>query len=651
MSINENRKTTVFAVAGAVMLGLAALTWLLTQPPQTTGFERVGQEFFANFESSNQAASLEVSAIDPDSATLKQFRVAEEDGVWTIPSHYGYPAEASDRLATTSSGLIGLTRESLVGRLKNDHERFGVLDPLADDLIDPDAAGKRIILRDTDDEVLVDLIVGKEAGETPPDAVELALGSTNGTKYYYVRRPDETQTYKVALGLELSTRFADWIRPDLLDLDSSELRRLTVDNYELEEEADPLGRVSTLYKKQGDQMLFTRDTGFGPWSMDGLDNEQQQLDSAKIDAAVTTLDDLQIVGVRKKTDYQGQPLLNADLTLNRIPDLEQNIPLFRQVMGQLQQELSDYGFNLAPVAQGSQELTLVSKLGEVSAGTEQGVIYNLQFGNPVSGDEQAIEIGDPDADADGQQSETADESKDGNDDMDDVADESQAEESAEDVQNRYLMIRVSFDESLLGDQPVAPVAPVEPEKPAGYVPASEKDDQASNSEDEEGEADSTATADKNQADIDGADRESQPADDERPVEFQQYDVAIQDYEEQKTGYELKLSQYEDNLKEFNQKIEKGQERVQELNERFGAWFYVIAANNLESLRLKKDDLVSAKEQPPGNPPSPEVRLPDRPNINLDVPQEDAGDIPEVDESGEGSTPSDPNRDDNGDPQP
>ena len=304
------------------------------------------------------------------------FRVEEQDGVWTIPSHYGYPAEAADRLATCSSSLIGLTRESLVGRTKDDHERFGVLDPLDEDLLDPDAAGKRVTLKDSSGNVLVDLIIGKQAEERDATDRDIAFGQTQPVQEYYVRRPDEMQTYKIELDLELSTRFSDWIRPDLLDLEPSDLRRLAIDNYELKEEADPLGRLTQLFKKQGDQLLLDREDGFGQWKLEGL-ADSMELDDAKVNKAVTTLSDLKIVGVRKKTGYKDEQLLTPDLKLNRIEELEQNLPLFQRIMAQLQNELSEYGFNLAPAGQNSQDLILVSNYGELMAGTNDGVVYHV----------------------------------------------------------------------------------------------------------------------------------------------------------------------------------------------------------------------------------------------------------------------------------
>ncbi len=630
------------------MAALAVLTFFLTRPTVVSDFEMVGQPFYEEFSDSSQAKTLEVDAVDPESATLKQFRVQQMDGVWRIPSHYDYPAEAADRLAATASSLIGLKRESLAGRLESDHERLGVVDPLDVENLDPAAAGKRISLKDGSGEVLVDLIVGRRLGdEDSPTETQLAFGQTGAKNKFYVRRPDEAQTYVVTMNLDLSTRFSDWIMPDVLQLESSDLRKITVDNYELEEEAaDPLGRVARLFKKQGDQMTFRRDGDFGPWKMDDLDEATQQINPAKISSAVSTLDELKIVGVRPKTKYKNQQILTADLKLNKIPELEQNPTEFRRLIAQVQNELMDKGFNLAPTGN-SGEITLVSALGEMTLGTADGRLYTLQFGKAVSGDEDEIEIGSVTS---------SDESKSGEpNEKDEIKSDANAQpgnptsieasntettqpngensdstdktkDTEEEVKNRYLMVRIAFDESLLGEKPVKPIEPTAPTKPEGYVAAEPKPA-------------STETGNDGAPAPPDAQTQTTKSDDRDPA-FVEYDRLEAEYDTKKAEYELKLTQFEDKLKEYDEKVKQGQQRVKELNERFGSWFYVISADNLKSLQLKRADIVSDKKPlvPSDGPGSVDkVDLPPRPNLDFGAEPEDAG---SKDAGSDEATPSD-----------
>ena len=48
--------------------------------------------------------------------------------------------------------------------------------------------------------------------------------------------------------------------------------------------------------------------------------------------------------------------------------------------------------------------------------------------------------------------------------------------------------------------------------------------------------------------------------------------------------------------EYEEKIKKGQERVQELNDRFADWYYIIADDVYQKIRLSRDDLIKKKEK-------------------------------------------------------
>ena len=241
----------------------------------------------------------------------------------------------------------------------------------------------------------------------------------------------------------------------------------------------------------------------------------------------------------------------------------------------------------------------------------------MQFGNPIEGDVNEIEIGGDSDKKSSQSNGESSESPPGNEPKSetestptpaDSSENSETNESQqpEEIKNRFLMIRVAFDESLLGEKPVAPVAPVAPVKPEGYVEAPETEEKADND---------AAPKPPQQGDESGAENENGDQDpaDERPQEFKNYDIAKAAYDDAKTKHELDLTRFNDDMKAFNEKIEAANTRVAELNERFGAWFYVISADNLENLQIKKDEVVSAKEvvKPPAG-----QNLPDRPNLNI-----------------------------------
>ena len=604
--MNEKTKTIAFACVGGLMLALAGVTYFVTKPTISAGFERLGQPFFESFTDSSAAKSLEVYAIDPDSAERKRFVVKEDGGVWQIPSHHDYPAEAADRLATTASSLIGIEREALKGKHKSEHERFGVLDPNDPDVTDPEATGKRVTLKDDSGDVLVDLIIGKRVEDEDLQPEQMVVGQNVTTDRYYVRHPEENQTYVVSLDLDLSTKFSDWIRPDLLQVENSEIEMLHINNYEI---ATSGGRLA---QQQGDQLWLRREDGVGNWVLDGVNAEVETFEESKATTAVSTLDELKIVGVRPKMEYQGQSLITPDLKINEIPELMKDPAQFNRRLQELQVQLIEYGFNLLPTEVEGQ-LQLVSNFGELEVGTGAGVLYTMQFGKSLDGDEGEIEIGSP------KDEKAADEDSGEEKTEDGAAAEGANESKEEDIKNRYVMIRVSLDEKLLGEKPVKPEPPVEPVKPEGYVPAS---DEAADSTGDAADDDAAPAPEGSETDDDGAKKDEpseENAKEERDPKFVQYDQMLKEFDSKKTQYELELTRFADETKSFEEQFKKGEQRVKELNERFGSWFYVISSENLKSLQLKRTDLVSVKEKAEGDAPvAPGVGLPDRPNLNFNM---------------------------------
>jgi hypothetical protein len=640
--MSDITKTFAFVATAAALVGLAVANHFANRPKTNVDFERVGTPFFEEFTSSEQAASLEVSAVDPDNLTLKQFIVENENGVWRIPSHHGYPAEAAERLAKTAASVIGVERETLAGRLAAEHEKLGVVDPLGEDMEDPESAGKRITLKNPDGDVLVDLIIGKSAGAAQLKESTQDFGNERpADEFYYVRRPDEQQTYKVKLDIDLSTRFSDWIDPDLLRLDPAQLVRLDIDNYTLSEDPSSLGGgPRALLKVQSDLFRLTRASSTEPWVLSDLETTAETLNPPRINEMIASLGELQIVGVRPKTKYKNHSILTADLKLNQRPEFKENPAEFQLALDKFLNQLEDNGFSLAGT---NEKLELVSQFGQLQAGIQDGVLYTMQFGKLVEGEESEIEIGggassESSDSTDQGESEAADENSSGTSN----GDEAESETQSDAEKNRYLMIRVSFDETLLGERPAKPNEPAAPVKPAGYVPVlpeTETENKAETGDDDRTEApDSDAATEENEDgaedtttdDAETPDEKDKP---ERDPQFTQYDEAMDAYEQQKIEYEIALSRYENDRTAFETLVTEGKKRVEELNQRFGDWFYVIRANNLQDLQTPRSELVTPIEPPAeaaadaaaeSTPVStePEEDMPQQPDISFPKPPED-----------------------------
>ncbi len=612
--MQETTKTKIFVASAALLVLAAIVSHFVNQPRAASDFADVGKPFYEDFTSSDQAQSLEVFSMDPETATLKRFKVAKVDGLWRIPSHENYPAEAAARLATTATSVIGIERASLAGRRASEHQRLGVVDPLSEDLDDPESAGQRIRLMDESESVVVDFIIGKQVEDVVVADEDRAFqGGDNRQTYYYVRRADESQTYTVPLRIDLSTKFSDWIDPDLLRVEAADIETINVRNYTLEEavSGNPLMPQRALTKKTGDTLDLTK-SGPSSWQLAGVDEAKETFSPAPVSALVRTLDELKIVDVRRKATFMGKQMLTADLELNQAPEFKESPQQFNQAIQGLVSELESKGFSLAGNAK---KLELVSDNGEIAFGTRDGALYTLQIGSAFEEDSQEIKVAGAESSQGQSEGEGSKDGKEAADKSDDVAETDAVEDANEafDDTDRYMLVRVKFDPSLLSNQPTEPVEPAEPTKPADYEPLAE--------EPSEEEAEPVEPADEKSKDEKAADDDSNDESDdeekkpERDPASEAYDAAVVAFEQAKVDYELAKTRYADDKKRFDERVAEGEKLVAELNERFGEWYYVISGQNLKALQLTRKELVTAKEQP--EPPADELALPDRPDISFE----------------------------------
>lgn len=352
--MSELNKTLVFSGGAVVLLLLAIVTQPKAAAPEE--FSDVGEIFFPDFTDPNTATSLEAIRYDVETGSPFAFKVANNNGIWTIPSHNNYPADGKDRLAQTAAGLIGLTRDDFRTDNPIDYDKLGVYDPL-DETAPSEGRGQRITIRGEGDKVLADLIVGNKV-EGREDM-------------FFVRLPEQKRVYAVKMNLELSTNFADWIETDLLLLDKAKVNRITVDDYSINELTGTI--------EPGQAFRIARDGS--SWKMEGMP-AGRELNTSKIDNMLKTLDELKIVGVRKKPEGLTAGLENFG---------ESAI----QLDASAQRSLQDKGFYISGSGQ------LVSNEGEMQLKTEEGVSYTLRFGEVAYGSGLELTAGGEQTDAAG----------------------------------------------------------------------------------------------------------------------------------------------------------------------------------------------------------------------------------------------------------
>ena len=517
--MNTTTRTLVYVGSAAALAVIALVTSMSPSDQDIDGFSDVGTALFQGFEDPADAETLEVVAWDYDAETPLIFGVSKtDDDNWVITSHNDYPTEAADRLAKTATSMIGIERSAVQSRDKEDWSKFGVLDPSAEDAGEyaasedsdkddegegsededeedkPDPFGTRITLRDGSSNALVDLIVGNEV----PDR----------DGYRYVREPDNQTTYISKMSVDLSAKFVDWIEPDLLKVQQNQIVRIKVDGYSIDETQEAI--------VAGDVVEFEKEDlkSAGSWQLVGLNEETEEFDNSAVSAIARNLQGLKIVGVRKK-----RPGINPDLTVDT------KVVRSQLDMIQLQAEMQNQGFFIVPDRNSENQARLASNEGELLAGTDEGVLYTLYFGEVARGSAREIEVGlssddkdeagkESDKDQDDKEPEKGDaegESSEENASGDAEGDSDEAEE--ETGSRRYVLIKVEFDESLLGPKPEAPVEPVKPailnEEPEKN-PAEDKGD--------------NKPADKDDADKSESDKE-EPAKDEAAEEESGQDTA------------------------------------------------------------------------------------------------------------------------------
>lgn len=404
--MNELKKTATFAAVALVLLASAVLaTW--TGSATGGRFEDEGEKFFPEFNRPEQATTLEVVSFDETTGEPDLFKVTLEKGRWVIPSHYDYPADAQDRLARTAAGIIDLTKDTIRSDQADAHKAMGVLDPRDPKAVaSPDGLGKRITIRDDSNQVLADLIIGK-----PVPGFE-------GQRF--VRIPGQNRVYGVQLeNVELSTRFADWIETNLLKLQPADLRKIVVNDYKIDLERRSI--------RPGHPSILEREGASDPWTINDLP-EGKEVDSQALSTLASTLGDLEIVGVRPKPAG-----LTAEL---KLADEKGRLELDQDAL----RSLASKGFHFV----GND---LLSEEGDLTAATEDGVIYLLRFGNVTFARGEALSAGGQDEAAE--------------------APEGSPEPRPEGaVESRYLFVDAEFNPDL--------IAKPEPHQPwaAGELPES-----------------------------------------------------------------------------------------------------------------------------------------------------------------------------------
>ena len=366
--MNEMTKSLVFGVVAAASAVLA----MSSRPSVSMNVESlVDKPLFADFTDPLQAKSLKVVRFDETLSKLDSIEVSEKDGLWSLPSHAYYPADAENRVRDATAPFVDLKPLAVVSENDGDHAIYGVVEPgEGKSSLGDQGVGTLVSVKNANGDSLVNLIIGKPEKKRP--------------ELRFVRRPGQRMVYLAKVNPDsLPLRFEDWIERDLLKLNAFDIKQLVLKDYSFQVASGLRGPVPDYEQR----LEVTMSDNNGTWGLDKLMvpkgrglapseiGENEELNQERLNGLKDALDRLEIVDVERKPAGLGS-------------DLRADQGFFNNEAGV--DSLVERGFY--PVQMGKDgDVELLSTDGEVLVRTKEGVEYVLRFGRVKGVDEKSEE--------------------------------------------------------------------------------------------------------------------------------------------------------------------------------------------------------------------------------------------------------------------
>ena len=536
--MSQMTKTLVFVGIAVVVAGLAFAT--RTRPVGVDPPEQIGKALFETFEDPLAAKTMKIVRFDEGLASLKEIEIKEVDGIWTLPSHSGYPADAENKIRDAATPFVDMKVIGVASDLEGDHAMYGVVAPDPDkSAVGDQGVGTLVTIKDASGDTLVDLVIGKEYQEGQ----------------YYVRPKNISRVYIVQIDpTTLPVEFDDWINKDLLNVSAFDIDGMTIKDYSFDV-VQTLRRPITQFDQRFELQVSDEN---GTWVLDQMLEadgdrlveatlgEGEELNQERLNAMKDALDNLEIVDVERKPTGLRE-------------DLKADEGFFSDQAGV--DSLVEKG--IYPVElDGAVEL--LSTDGEVLVDTKDGVQYVLRFGRVAGVDA----------------------------------------EDAEGGLNRYLLVSARVNEAQFPEpelEPLPTMLSIEAETatPDAVEPATEVDVEVEvTSEPEATEPEATepeATEPEESAETEVDENFGCQAEElvEEEVEVEEEPAESEDSPEAKLKAEQERVTKENQRKidERNDKIKAAQDKVQTLNYRFADWYYVISEEVYNKIHLGRADVV------------------------------------------------------------
>ena len=404
----ETAKTLIFLALACALV--AGAFFSRPVPPELKVEEMVGQPLFPQFTDPLAIKSLEIVKLNA-AGERNDFRITEVNGVWSIPSHDNYPADAKDQMGSVAEALTGLTVLEVIQPEESGIDtiafqtQYGVIDPASEHTLIAEAVGTKITLGGANNETLVNLIIGKTAARSQ----SLDLMGEDEANLRYARIGNQAPVYVIDIDpRQFSTNFDQWIEKNLLDISTFDIKEIYVDEYSFAVELT----LTNLGLREVGRPTFVGDitleydgsaVGADKWSLNRWmvfekpndDYKERQLESDKelntdtLDAMVSALGDLKIVSVLKKPTELAAAL-RAGTSFDQIA---RTVP--RTVLTSMMELMQETGFWLIqmPDMRGSSEemkVQLLSNEGDIQLRLKDGIVYKFRFGELTGTESEAL---------------------------------------------------------------------------------------------------------------------------------------------------------------------------------------------------------------------------------------------------------------------
>ena len=216
---------------------------------------------------------------------------------WVVPDRGDYPANVT----VLRSVLLAMTNASVIeAKTANPalHDRLGVNDP--------------------GDEDSESVLVSARAGDRRFD---LVFGNTAQGSYRYARIADEDQSWLIDQNPELPAGIGDWLEKDIVDIDSSQIRSVTVvhedgESLSISKAAEAATEFDVADIPDDRELAYTSVANGIAGALNDLDLEDVRpatgADGAVVTTTFETFGDLRLVARLSKDGEENWLALNAE---------------------------------------------------------------------------------------------------------------------------------------------------------------------------------------------------------------------------------------------------------------------------------------------------------------------------------------------------